>query len=189
MRSVLYRRLPEDVRRQVDEAILLRPPERPTPEAIAEQFKLADRYHVSLHALKSYARKLEKLARPVIASRLLGQVLACLPESDRLEMIVGGEVLLLSRLCRSLMVEGKSSLSVGDLAKLASILASVSGKIHTPRSQSKGGSGRDKARRDKNGVNDETPPTDAKGLSEAVHLLYGLSWPPKSAKDGADVTK
>ena len=52
MRSVVYRRLPEDVRRRVDEAILLRPPERPTPEAIAEQFKLADRYQVSLHALK-----------------------------------------------------------------------------------------------------------------------------------------
>ena len=185
IRSIAYRRLPADIRCQVDEAILLRPPEYPTPEAIAEKFDLADRYQVSLSVLKSYARKLETLARPVMTSRLLSQVVGCLKEEERQKMVVGGEVLLLSRLCQLLMAEGDSSLSVADLAKLASILVSAGGKTPTSRPQSKGGSSKSKPKGDNDGMADETPPADASGLSEAVHRLYGLSWPPESATDGA----
>lgn len=175
MRSVAFRRLPAEVRRQVDEAILLRPPDCATLEAIAAKYKLKDQYQVSISALKAYARNLERLARPIVSSRLLSQVLGCLPEQHRRGLVAGGEVLLLSRVFQSLSAETPSALSVADLAKLASVLASVGGKS--------------KAKSEKSDADSETAPADTNRLAEAVHLLYGLSWPPEGEAEGDDSKK
>lgn len=173
-RSGVYRRMPVTVRGRLDAAILLRPKDCPTLEAIAEKFKLAERYGISRAALRTYAGKLEQLVRPMAASQVLAGVLGCLPASYRRKLAAGSEVMLLSRLVKTLHDEQSSTLAVADLAKLAVLLKTMRPphrKNTTPKRR-RNGLPRDSA---------NPPPNsevfDSEQMAEAVRTLYGLSWP------------
>jgi hypothetical protein len=187
LRSSVYRRLPPEVRHQVDEAILQRPAECPSLEKIAAKFELAQRYHVSVSALKRYAGKLEKLARPVVASHLMTHVIHCLPEANRADLIAGGEVMLLSRLFRKLIDKGKddSDLSIADLAKLASILVSVVSKMTSAGGVPPGRGEKSGARQCCSGP----VAYDENSLAQAVRSLYGLDWPSERARGASESKK
>ena len=178
-RSSLYKRVPAAVRAELDDAILLRPTNCATLEEIAEQFQLTERYKVSLPMLRTYARKLEELARPVMASQLIAGLLGCLPEGYRQRLVAGSQVLLLSRVVQALTAEDDSGLSVADLAKLASILSALAGQ--SVLSEKKRGRSRSKAsgehERDSDGDRPAAPANPTK-LAEAVRAIYGISWPP-----------
>ena len=59
-RTSVCKRVPIAVRTRLDEAILLRPDDCPTLEAIADKFALTDRYGIKGPALRTYARRLEQ---------------------------------------------------------------------------------------------------------------------------------
>lgn len=173
---VLYKRVPAAVRSRLDRAILLRPENLATLEAIADQFKLAERYKVSLAALRTYTGKLEQFVRPVLTSQLMAGVLGCLSEEYRQQLVAGSQVLLLSRVIKALTADGEAALSVADLAKLASVLSSFAGRATTARAKT------DRARGKRRGNNEDAgaalSAANPTKLAEAVRTLYGLSWPP-----------
>lgn len=138
-RSIVVRRLPASVRARLDEAILLRPKELPTLEAIAAHFELS-KYRISPAALRAYARRLESLARPAATGQLVSLVLGCLPRAYRRRVQDGTEVLLLSRIAQALMAEQPEALSVAELTRLAPVLAAMS-RAHAlgKRGAAKGG--------------------------------------------------
>jgi hypothetical protein len=173
-RTQVYKQLPGHMRSKVDRVILLRPKRCSTLEAVAEQHQLEERYGISMKALRTYARKLEKLVRPAAASQVLAGVLGCLPESERKRMLAGSEVLLLSRVMQALCGDQQQALDVADLAKLSSILCSVAKNSGKPASEKK--TGREPDRQNTRGNDNPAPQSPAK-LAEAVHLLYGLNWP------------
>ncbi len=174
-RSGVYRRIPVTVRGRLDAAILLRPKDCPTLEAIADKFKLAERYGISRAALRTYAGKLEQLVRPMAASQVLAGVLGCLPASYRRKLAAGSEVMLLSRLVKTLNDEKTSTLAVADLAKLAVLLKTVRypyRKSTTPKRR------HNRSPRDSVNPSPDSAVGDSEQMAEAVRTLYGLSWPP-----------
>ena len=187
-RSSVYKKVPVGVRGRLDEAILLRPAECATLDQIAEKFELAERFGISGTALRSYARKLEQYVRPAAASQLMAGVLGCLPEGYQQRLLAGSQVLLLSRVVKSLSAEGGGELSVAELAKLASVLSAMGGRSRVPTAHSKSSrppaSGSKTIRGMHSSTSDEGEPdlSAATGnptkLAEAVRMLYGLSWPP-----------
>jgi len=177
--SSVYRRVPAAVRCRLDQAIVLRPADCTTPEAIAEKFDLEKRYGVSLSVLRSYARKLEQFVRPAVASQFLAGVLGCLPESYRRQLVAGNQVLLLSRVVQALTAPGESGLPVSDLARLASLLSSFARQTRatpgpTCPHQSENTS-------EKKGPDTPVTDPDPTRLAEAVRTVYGLPWPPDAA--------
>ncbi len=177
-RSKVYKRLPVGVRSHVDAAILLRPADAPTVEAIAAKYKIAERFDISITALRRYARKLEQFVRPTVTSQLMAGVLGCLPKSYRRTLVAGGEVLLLSRVVKALTAEekGKPALGVADLAKLASVLSAVGRRTQAVRSQKlRAGRG------EKADTNPDAGALNSASLAEVVRELYGLSWPPPTS--------
>ncbi len=174
-RSGVYRRMPVAARGRLDAAILLRPKDCPTLEAIAEKFKLAERYGISRAALRAYAGKLEQLVRPMAAAQVLAGVLGCLPVSYRRKLAAGSEVMLLSRLVKTLHDEKSSTLAVADLAKLAVLLKTMS----QPNKKSEKPKPRQKTPpREPLPPTPESAASDSEGMAETVRTLYGLSWPP-----------
>lgn len=175
-RSAVCRRLPMNLRTRVDEAILLRPKELPTLEAIAAHFDLAQ-YRISLPALRAYARRLEELARPAAASQLIAGVLGCLPVGYRRRTLAGAQVLLLSRVVQALSCETNPPLSVAELARLGSVLALMARPHQASRSA---GAKRTHFR----------PPPAAQGemqlsrIQDVVRRVYGLSLPVASQESG-----
>jgi hypothetical protein len=177
-RTSVYRRVPETVRPRLDEAILLRPSECPTLEAIGRKFRLAEEYGVTHKGLKTYASRLERLVRPVLTAQVMAGALGCLPESYRQQLVAGTRVMLLSRVVQTLQGREPSSLTIADLAKLASILSAVA----RPGTDTEGGV----SRRPRSGCPDRphgaerAVPRDAPArITEAVRLVYGLTWPPE----------
>jgi hypothetical protein len=176
VRTSVCRRVPVLIRQQLDRAILLRPDDAPTLEAIARKFELAERYGVTLASLRTYARKLEELVRPVVTSQVVAGVLGCLPEEYRQGLLAGSRVLLLSRIVQALSGHDGASLSVSDLGKLATILSAAARAAPAP-SEPKRPAGKG-ARRTRDADTSLTP-SDPTQMAEAVRLLYGLSWPPQ----------
>ncbi len=175
-RTSVYRRVPAAIRSRLDKAILLHPDERATLEAVAAEFKLAERYRITPTALQTYARKLEQLIRPVLTSQLIAAALGCLPESYRQQLVDGSQVLLLSRIVQGLTTGDESGLPVADLAKLASILSAVAGRTTTARARTRGAGGKPtSASKD---ADAPVSAADPAKMAEAVRMLYGLSWPP-----------
>ena len=176
-RSLVYKRLPPAVRAQLDEAILLRPAEHATLEAIAKRFQLAERYQISLPVLSAYARKLEEFVRPAMTSQVIAALLGCLPNRYRRQLVAGTQVLLLSRVVQALTADKNKALPVADLGKLASILSAFAGR-------NAGGGRRARPRDTQASKGGQTPEhsvaADPTKLAEAVSMLYGISWPPAS---------
>jgi len=172
-RSRVYQQVPVAVRGRLDAAILLRPADCPTLEAIARKFDLEGRYGVSLGSLAGYAEKLEQLVRPAMMSQVMAGVLGCLPASYRHQLVAGGQVMLLSRVVQALADdEREEALSVADLAKLAAVLAAVSGS--RPTKSSAGGSGKAAHKSARNVLAGGAAIEDANQLNEAVKMVYGL---------------
>jgi len=177
-RSAVYRKVPASVRCRLDAAILLRPPGCETLEAINSKYKLSVRYGVSLRALGRYARNLERLVRPAVASQVMAGVLGCLPAHFRRRLFDGSLVLLLSRVNQVLNDEEGPRLSVSELAKLADVLKDLAHCRSDP-------AGRPSRRGAKGGRAARAGEADPSKLAEAVRALYGLSWPPQEDRDGS----
>ncbi len=175
-RTQVYKSLPGHIRGRVDEAILLRPEECSSLEAIDKRFGLEENYGITMKALRGYARKLEQLARPAAASHLLTRVLGCLPEKDRQRMLAGSEVLLLSRVIQALSDGKAEALGVADLAKLASVLSSFAKSGDKSSASAENNCRRPDA--SKSNENDTAIPPSSEKLAETVRFLYGLNWPP-----------
>lgn len=172
-RLAVYKRVPPLVRARLDEAILLRPKGSETLEAIAERFALRERYGLGAKALETYACRIEQLVRLVVTSHLIASLFGCLPEPYRQRLAAGTQVLLLSRVVQALNARGSEALPVADLAKLASIVASVAGRTAGPGVKSKAGK-----KKDGHAAADANQVTPTK-LAESVRALYGLDWPPE----------
>jgi hypothetical protein len=181
-RSAVYRRLPERVRSRLDRAILTRPKDLPTLEAMAERFELQERFQVSLHALRGYAWRLERLARPAATSRIMAGVLGCLPRKYREQLLAGGEVLLVSRVLQALHGDtdgaennkpGEAIIPVSDLVKLGAILA----KLGTRPGLRASPGARKKSKGHRSTVEEAASASAA--LNQALKLSYGITWPPR----------
>jgi len=167
-RSPVYRQVPLEIRNKVDEAILLRPPGCQSVASIAARFQLKERYGISTRMLASYASRLERFIRPAVTSQVMAGVLGCLPEKYRRQLVAGSQVLLVSRVIQALSdEESAAALSVAELAKLAYVLASFSGRA---RAQQPGAAGTDQQSATEPG----SSPRDVTQLAEAVRVVYGL---------------
>ena len=168
-RSAIYRRLPMTTRMDLDGALLLRTENGQTLESIASRFRLKESYRIGLAALKAYVGHLESAVRPVAKSLMIANLMGCLPAEQRAKLTEGSRVLLLSRVLQ-LMDQSDPPLSVGDIARLATLFKSSSGPApHSTRASSEESAGDSNAARD-------APPDDG-GLhyvNEAVRRLYGL---------------
>jgi len=178
-RLFVFRKVPADVRCRLDEVILLRPSDCPTLEAIEKKFDLQKRYGVSPAALRVYARRLEQLVRPAVASQVSAAVLGALPPDFQQSVVTGSRVLLLSRIVRSLTDDQVETIPVADLARFASMLAAMRRQTHgSQRAGTKKTSKHDAV--GERTQPDETPdPSDPKKLMQTIRALYGLARPAK----------
>lgn len=166
--SALCRRVPAEVRSQIDSAILLRPPELATLELIAARFQLKEQYGVTPAALRAYARRIEELARPVATARLMAGVYGCLPAAQRRKLLAGSQVLLLSRVIQVLSTEGDTALSVAELARLGSIVSGMAGRKATRNPKP--------AKDSKNRTRGRAEiPADGGDIAALVRQVYGLN--------------
>lgn len=178
VRSPVYNRVPMFERSKLDHAIIFRPAGMASLQAIADAFKLTEKYQVSLAELTAYADKIEQLVRPEITSHVLAGVLGCLPKSYRRQIVDGSEVLLISRLFKALN-DQDTTLTVAEMAKLASILLSLA-----RRPVSAGGKpGRQKMRPGHRADEPDANGQEPIKLAETVRLLYGLKLNPAHEPD------
>lgn len=157
----VYRLLPAKVRAALDSALLAREAGPAAREQIAAKLGL-DRYGVTAGHLAVYVAALEQVARPVVTSQVLAAVLGCLPRGYRRRLVIGSEVLLLSRVLAALSDE--QSLSVAELGRLAAVIGSLGG---ARRGSAAAGGKRSPGRRGESGMSHEQ-------LARSVRLLYGL---------------
>lgn len=168
-RSVVYRRLPVSLRSRLDSAILLRPKKLPTLEAIADHFELA-KHGISPAALRSYARRLEDLARPAATGQILAAVFGCLPGAYRRQLMLGSQVMLLSRLVAALSSNQSEALSVAEMARLGTVLSAMARPRHTRENAS--------AKRSHRKTAPDAPANlQPLKIKELVRSVYGLSLP------------
>jgi len=181
-RSAVYRKVPLGVRCRLDRLILLRPKGCATDEAIAKRLMLTERYGVSVTALKRYARQLEELVRPMVSSQLIAAIMGCLPPEFRRSVTDGSQVLLLGKVVQALNGLDDNgdkmpnrTLSVADLAKLATVLRA----IRPPKARLDGGGEMPNAGEldERQGDNPNTLRGDSGVLAATVRTAYGLSWP------------
>lgn len=177
LRSAIYRRLPVAVRMKLDRAILLRPEGCRTLDDIAERFELTSRHGISRASLRTYARKVESLVRPEITAQVVAGVLGCLPRRYREQVANGSQVMLLSRVVGALEHK-ETALSVAELAKLASVLASVARRTRRSKVPSRDARRPAVSGPPLAGAANPQAPLDPSSMARAVRLLYGLSWPP-----------
>ncbi len=173
-RTRIYRSLPVFVRAQLDSAILLRAPGCRTLEQIGKRFELQAKHDISHTALKEYAGKLEQLIRPAMTSEVIAGVLGCLPEDCRERLLAGSQVMLVSRVIQALAdEESAGSLSVADLARLATILRSA-----TRQSRVSGGSSTRRGGIDCAATGNV--PLNEDEIAQAMAHVYGLLCPGQS---------
>jgi hypothetical protein len=169
-RSAVCRRVPVRIQSKLNRAIMLRSSSRASIDALAAKYDLPKQYGVSAAALRSYARRLEELLRPVLASQLVAAALGCMPEAYRRQALAGSQVLLLSRFVGCVW-QGDAALSAAEMAKLAAVLGSFAEKGASKT-----------ARSGRPATPDGTPSSNGQPtkLAEAVRAVYGLTWPPTS---------
>lgn len=172
-RSVVYRRLPVHVRSRLDSAILLRPKHLPTLEAIAAHFELS-KHGISPAALRSYARRLEELARPAAAGQVLAAVFGCLPGSYRRQLMAGTQVVLLGRVIQALSAQKSEPLTVAEMARLGTLLSAMA-RSSRPR---EGVSAKQSHRKLLPAAAAELQPSR---IAELVRGIYGVSLPAPAA--------
>ncbi len=158
----VYRLVPPKVRGELDAQLLARGAEPAAREQIMAKLGLAE-HGVTLEQLAAYAAALEELARPVVTSQVMAAVLGCLPRVYRRRLLVGSEVLLISRVLAALSDE--QNLSVPELGRLAAVIRSLGGSRRRrsaaePKPKTRG-------RRGEGGMSHEQ-------LARSVRLLYGL---------------
>ncbi len=127
-RLVVQRRVPIEARGRLQRDLLLRPKGCETLEAIAERHKLAERYGISMQALRVYSRRLEALVRPVLGSHIVSGILGCLPKAYRMQVAEGTQILLISHLLAALQGEGQER-NISDLVRLSTILSSAAARL------------------------------------------------------------
>ncbi|GMU21740.1 MAG: hypothetical protein AMXMBFR13_18300 [Phycisphaerae bacterium] len=171
-RTAVFRLLPGTTRAKVDNAILTRPQGLGTLEAIAHRFELQEKFGITMAALKTYARRLERALRPMATGEVVTGILGCLPVSYRRRLLAGNEVLLLSRVSQSLSGESHQPvLPVSDLARLAVVLKSLANRLGRVKTA---GSGRGGGKQEANGA------IEPSNLGAAISKVYGLDWPPRN---------
>jgi hypothetical protein len=175
VRTAVFKKVPLSVRRRLDRALLLRPEGCATLEAIADNFKLHEKLGISRAALRTYARKLEKMVEPVFAGHLLATILGCLPETYTRQLTAGSQVLLLSKAAKAL-TQDDAKLEVPDLAKLSGLLAARTDRSTVTDYQKKGYT--NKKVRPPGPTNGNPAAGDRQILNEAIQTVYGITWPP-----------
>jgi hypothetical protein len=186
--------VPTDVRLRLDRALLRRPAGAASLEAVAARFHLQEEYGVGPTALRTYARRLDDMVRPVLTSQLLAAALGCLPRDFRDRLIAGSEVVLLSRLVQALTAEEAEPLSVADLGRLATILSGLARRAgsHGPGRRTPGdrraGTGLRAGDVLRDGIDDASlaPGDPPPRLAEAVKMLYGIDLGSSTGEAGPD---
>lgn len=180
-RSAVYRKVPIRVRCRLDRLILSRPKGCATEEAMARRLKLTEQYGVSVAALKRYARLLDRVVRPVVASQLTAAIVGCLPPEYRRNVTDGSQVLLLGKVVQALSdqaTDGRGvptqALTVADLAKLATVLRAVRPSEGGGRSNGSLAQGELKGQ---GSAGLGGPGGDSDILTTAVRTIFGVHWP------------
>ncbi|HPD30436.1 MAG TPA: hypothetical protein PLL20_10600 [Phycisphaerae bacterium] len=173
-RTAVYKRVPFSTRRALDRAILARPEGCATLEAIEARFRLTERFGVSRDNLRTYARKLERVAEPCFAGNLAAAILGCMPTAYGSQVAAGSRIILVSRLVQAL-TQGESRLEIPELIKLASALrlAHATAVARNAAMKGCGGRGKDRGRDRK----DSWCFSNQAALAEAVRTVYGLEYP------------
>lgn len=180
-RTKVYRRIPQPQRGRIDAAILLRPPECSTLKAIAQRFEIRKQYGLSYDSLEYYASRLEEFVRPAMTAQVMAGILGCLPERYRRQVFTGSQVLLVSKVLNLINnTDSNATLTVAELAKLATVLASAAGNARTRDGSPK--NNQLPLSDDPAAPSDDQPaPADASRLSAAVRMVYGLGLPNQDA--------
>ncbi len=118
----VYRKLPQDVRAELDAALLLRHEGLSTVENAHQRLQLASRYGITLTEIRQYADALEDFARPIMAALAISALLRVLPRQ-----LMGGfrranRILVWSRLVQQLTDPQAEPLKAGEFARLAGLL-------------------------------------------------------------------
>lgn len=173
-RTVVYKRVPLSTRRALDRAILVRPQGCATLEAIEERFRLTERFGVSRDNLRTYARKLERVAQPCFAGNLAAAILGCMPAAYGSQVAAGSQIILISRLVQALTLK-QSRLEIPELIRLASALrfANPTGVARNAATKGCGQQGKIRGRDDAVSSCFSNEAT----LAEAVRTVYGLEYP------------
>jgi hypothetical protein len=176
-RTSVYKRLPDSLRNQLDQALLERPKDCATLNAVARKFQLAQRFGITTRALRAYAAKLDQLAEPVYAGRLVNSLLECLPDARPAELTDGGDVMLISRVVQALTQKDKK-LAAPDLARAALLFGSNAAKQRLTSCKKEGYTDQGKPNRSPA----EASPAQSRpdNLAESVRMVYGLGWPSES---------
>jgi len=177
VRTLVHRRVPLSARRKLDRAILLRPEGCRTLDAIEAKFRLTNKYGVSRTSLRTYARKLERVAEPIFAGNLAAAIMGCMPATYRTDVAAGSQIILVSRLVQALTKKRpESGLEVADLVRLASALRSATSTLNAVKTGGTRGCGHNSDGREKMGKTSlcaASLPT----LTEVLRTAYGLELP------------
>lgn len=172
-RTSVYRRIPTLLRSELDQALLLRPKGYATLNAVADKFQLVSKFGITPRALRTYARKLEELLRPLFAGQLLASLMGCLPEAYRRQVNDGGDVLLISRIVQAL-TETETRLAVPELARAACVFGSNTGSknvSHSPKESYGETSSREPVQ-----IEGSSAMKDSNRLVHVTRMVYGLDW-------------
>jgi hypothetical protein len=128
-----------------------------------------------------------------MANHLMSGLLGCMPRRYRERLVAGSQVLLLSRVVQALTraqpeaqtaadsgeTDDADPLSVSELAKLASILSSLTARVTPDGAKTATKRSKQKSTGSQTGRPGDAQNTkvDHDKLSEAVRMLYGLDWP------------
>lgn len=121
-RCKVVRKVPEEIRKQIDASLTSKKAGRTSVKAVWEGLRLKERYGVSLPSLRRYAKQLES----VRSHGACGQVIRTLswllgmPIRERRRLQEAGQLLLLGRLAEALQ---NSELEPEQLVKLADALS------------------------------------------------------------------
>lgn len=165
--SPVIRQVPFQVRSRLERLLFERVSNSESTQAIAEELEL-EKHGISVADLQSYRDALDELIRPVASVQVIAGVLGCLPEKYRRRLMMGNQVLLLSKVAKALADTQKEDFAAGELLKLASVLRAAALTQERGRKPVPG------SRADKKAGPDLL---DFGIMTRAVRTLYGMIWP------------
>lgn len=122
-RTVVYQKLPMQVRTALDEKLLNTPSDITAIRVLHNEFDLMFRYGVTDRQLLTYRKELESFLRPFVASLAISALLETLPKRIVARLGQSRQVLIWSRLVQHLTDKTSTALSVNELARLAALLS------------------------------------------------------------------
>ena len=114
--GLMYRKVPQAVRLQVDQAIVDRPEGYKTLAEIHQAFHLKQDYGVGIVALRNYARRVENIKRKESIGRITAELSPKPETADPATLLKRGHLLLVQRIIQTLE---DGELSTSELARMA----------------------------------------------------------------------